>query len=145
MSTFNSRAVLGTERVLPHSSGEIFAAFQQPEKLALWWGPKGFTNTFEEFDFTTGGRWIFVMHAPNGANYPNESIFEELVPNERIVIRHVSQPHFTLTITLSATEGGTHLTWHQEFETAEMAEKLGAIVRPANEENLDRLRAVLGE
>ena len=29
-------------------------------------GPKGFTNTFQEFDLRPGGRWPFVVHGPNG-------------------------------------------------------------------------------
>jgi uncharacterized protein YndB with AHSA1/START domain len=35
-------------------------------------GPKDFTHTFEQFEFKPGGRWVLVMHGPNGANYPNE-------------------------------------------------------------------------
>ena len=42
-------AVLGTERLLSATPHETFAAFQQPDLLARWWGPNGFTNTFETF------------------------------------------------------------------------------------------------
>jgi uncharacterized protein YndB with AHSA1/START domain len=45
---------------------------------AQWWGPEGFANTFAQFEFKPGGRWVFVMHGPNGANYPNESVFREI-------------------------------------------------------------------
>lgn len=135
--------VVFNERTLPFSPKEVFEAFAQPERLAQWWGPKGFTNTFEQFEFQSGGRWVFVMHAPNGANYPNESFFDEVVPNEKIVIRHVFEPHFVLTIQLAERDGGTHLTWEQEFETAEMAAKVREFAGNANEENLDRLVGVL--
>jgi uncharacterized protein YndB with AHSA1/START domain len=139
----NPDAVLSTERVLPFTPQEIYAAIQNPKKLAQWWGPEGFTNTFEQFEFEVGGKWVFVMHGPNGANYPNENVFDELVLGEKVVIRHASQPHFTLTITLTPREAGTHLVWAQEFETAAMAEQLRGICDPANEQNLDRLQAVL--
>jgi uncharacterized protein YndB with AHSA1/START domain len=112
-------------------------------RLARWWGPKGFSNTFEQFDFKVGGRWVFAMHAPNGANYPNESVFQEVLPDEKIVIRHVSPPQFTLTVTPTARDGGTHLAWVQEFDTAEMAAKIRPLSQSANEENLNRLQAVL--
>ncbi len=29
----------------------VFEAWANPEHLARWWGPKGFTNTFKSFDF----------------------------------------------------------------------------------------------
>ena len=130
------------------SPRRVFAAFEQPDWLARWWGPKGFTNTFEQFDFTPGGRWVFVMHGPNGADYPNESVFREIRRDTRIVIEHVVRPWFKLTVTLAERRGKadddqTHLVWAQAFESPEMATKLRPIVGPANEQNLDRLEALL--
>ena len=142
-SANNPDAVVSTERVLSAAPRDVFAQFEQPECLARWWGPNGFTNTFELFEFEPGGRWLFVMHGPNGANYPNDSIFREITPDSKIVIEHVSQPHFTLTVTLAARGEQTLLAWVQEFENAEFAAKLRAICEPANEQNLDRLEAAL--
>ncbi len=136
-------AVISNERVFDVSPRRIFAAFEQPDQLARWWGPKDFTNTFEQFEFKPGGRWVFVMHGPNGANYPNESVFREIQPDTRIVIEHVVNPRFTLTITLTARGSQTHLAWDQEFETPEAAAKLRPICGPANEQNLDRLESLL--
>jgi uncharacterized protein YndB with AHSA1/START domain len=68
----NPNAAVSTERVLSANPRKVFAAFEQPDQLAQWWGPKDFTNTFEQFEFKPGGRWVFVMHGPNGANYPND-------------------------------------------------------------------------
>jgi uncharacterized protein YndB with AHSA1/START domain len=70
--------------VLSAPPRDVFAAFEQPDRLARWWGPKDFTNTFERFEFTPGGRWVFAMHGPNGASYPNESVFREIEPDSRI-------------------------------------------------------------
>src|SRR4051812_13927608 len=107
----NPNAVCSTERVLSASPREVVAAFEQPERLARWWGPSGFTNTFEQFEFTPGGRWVFMMHGPNGVDYPNESVFGEIQPNAKIVIEHVAQPRFTLTITLTPRGEKTNLAW----------------------------------
>ncbi len=30
-------------------------------------------------DFRVGGIWKLVMHGPDGANYPNEHVFQEIV------------------------------------------------------------------
>lgn len=140
----NPDAALRTERVLAAGPRAVFAAFQQPDRLARWWGPAGFTNTFERFEFEPGGRWVFGMHAPNGASYPNESVFREITP-ERIVIEHVVKPWYRLTVTLTPQDGGTHLAWVQEFESPEFAARMRSLSEPANEQNLDRLEALLTE
>jgi uncharacterized protein YndB with AHSA1/START domain len=142
-SANNPEASVFNERVLSASPQEIFAAFEQPNCLARWWGPKDFTNTFEQFEFTSGGRWVFVMHGPNDANYPNENVFREIQPHTKIVIEHVGTPWYRLTVTLTARGNQTHLAWLQEFESPEFAAKMRPICQTANEQNLDRLEAIL--
>src|SRR4051794_3715346 len=99
-------ATFRTHRVIPHPPARVFEAFSRPELLARWWGPSGFTNTFEVFEFRPGGRWIFVMHGPDGSNYPNENVFVEIEAPSTVVIEHVSAPHFVLTVRLAAQDGG---------------------------------------
>ena len=139
----NPSAAVSTERLLSASPRKVFAAFEQSQRLAQWWGPSGFTNTFEQFEFQPGGRWVFVMHGPNGANYPNESVFREIQPDTRIVIEHVVEPWFTLTVSLTPRGTDTHLAWVQEFESPEVAAKLRSLSETANEQVLDRLQALL--
>jgi uncharacterized protein YndB with AHSA1/START domain len=136
-------AAVSTERVLSANPQKVFAAFKQPDRLAQWWGPKDFTNTFEQFEFKPGGRWVFVMHGPNGANYPNESVLLEIQPDTRIVIEHVVKPWYKLTVRLTARGDQTHLAWVQEFESPEVAAKMRPLSGTANEQVLDRLQALL--
>ncbi|WP_437751816.1 SRPBCC domain-containing protein [Sorangium sp. So ce1389] len=136
-------AAVSTERVVSATPREVFAAFERPDQLARWWGPKDFTNTFEQFEFKPGGRWVFVMHGPNGASYPNESVFREVQPDTRIVIEHVVKPWFRLTVTLTPRGDQTHLAWVQEFESPEVAERMRPLSGTANEQVLDRLQALL--
>ena len=136
-------AAVSTERLLSAEPREVFAAFEQPDRLARWWGPSGFTNTFEHFDFQPGGRWVFVMHGPNGASYPNENVFREIEPDTRIVIEHVVKPWYRLTVTLAPRGNETHLAWVQEFESPGFAAKMRRLSKPANEQNLDRLQSLL--
>lgn len=140
---YNPDSVIRNERLLAASSREVFAAFENPDCLARWWGPSGFTNTFEQFEFSPGGRWIFVMHGPDGTDYANESVFREIQPDSRIVIEHGAKPWFRLTVTLSARGDQTHLEWVQEFESPEVAEKLRPLCTTANEQNLYRLQSLL--
>lgn len=136
-------AVVHTERVLSADVQAVFAAFERPDRLARWWGPRGFTNTFERFEFEPGGHWVFVMHGPNGADYPNECVFREIQPHARIVIEHVVKPWYTLTVTLTTLGDRTHLTWSQEFESPAIAAKMRPLSAVANEQVLDRLEAVV--
>src|SRR4051812_7900369 len=71
-------------RVIDRPRELVWKAWTNPEHLARWWGPKGFTNTFQEFDMTTGGAWRFIMHGPDGANYQNDVMFIDIVKPERI-------------------------------------------------------------
>ncbi len=130
-------------RTLSAQPRDVFAAFSDPVKLANWWGPAGFTNTFETFEFKPGGRWIYVMHGPDGRDYPNESVFREIELDTRIVIDHVVLPLYTLTITMVPEAGETRLTWEQKFENTAFATSMRDFLSTANEQNLDRLEAVL--
>lgn len=135
--------IFRNNRTLSFPPEAIYQAFASAELLAIWWGPAGFTNTFEVFEFKPGGQWKFVMHGPDGSDYRNESNFVELVPGRKVAIRHDCAPYFTLTITLTPVAGGTELTWEQDFDDAQVAQAIKHIVAPANEQNLDRLTAVL--
>jgi uncharacterized protein YndB with AHSA1/START domain len=132
--------VFKTSREIPATPQQVFAAFS-PERLAKWWGPEGFTNTFNLCEFKTGGKWSFTMHGPDGKNYPNECLFDEVRAPTKVVVHHISEPKFSLTITLSPSDNGTHVSWWQAFENSDIASKVEHIVVPANEQNLDRLTA----
>ena len=136
---------LRTSRSLPNSPQEIYAAFASADLLAAWWGPEGFSNSFEVFEFTAGGRWKFVMHGPDGKSYPNESVFLALVRDAKVVIRHACPPQFTLTVELASVSDGTYLTWEQVFDDAQTAQAVTRRVGAANEQNIDRLAHVLGQ
>ena len=145
MSDAETDRALVTSRLIDAPPARVFEAFADPTRLARWWGPDGFTSTFEEFDFRPGGRWRFVMHAPGGANYSNESVFAAVERPSRIVIRHESAPRFDLAIALEERSGQTLVGWRQVFPTAAECQRIAALAAHANEQNLDRLAAVVRE
>ena len=128
-------------RMIDATPEQVFSAFSQPERLAGWWGPEGFTSTFEVFDLRPGGTWRFVMHGPDGANYPNANVFKTVEPPSRVEVEHISEDHhFVLCITFVAQGSRTLVGWEQTFDTAEHKELVAPWVEPANEQNLDRLQ-----
>lgn len=139
----SSSSKILSSRFFPVSRERLFNAFSDPRQLEKWWGPKGFTNSFDEFDLRPGGDWKFTMHGPDGKDYANHTRFIEIVPAERIVYKHIA-PHFQMTITLADEDGGARMTWCMQFPSVEMCERFKPICVPANEENFDRLAAHVG-
>lgn len=66
----------------------VWDAMTNPEHVVNWWGPRGFTTKIETIDVRPGGVWKHMMIGPDGARYPNKSIFREVVRPERIVYSH---------------------------------------------------------
>jgi uncharacterized protein YndB with AHSA1/START domain len=104
----------------------VWEAWTKPEHLAQWWGPRGFSTTIEEHDFRPGGRFKQMMHGPDGTNYPNLSVFREIVPLERIVYTHGGGKetgqgtHFEATWTFEALGANrTRVTGRSLFPTPE--------------------------
>jgi uncharacterized protein YndB with AHSA1/START domain len=131
-----------TSRTIAAPPSRVFAAFEEQARLAVWWGPAGFTNTFHTYGFEPGAKWSFLMHGPDGKKFPNEVVVSEIEPPERIVLHHVSKPRYVLTVTLQPTaDGGTRVGWNQQFEDPNIESRIEKIILPANEQVLDRLSA----
>lgn len=140
--TFPERE-FASSRVFAAPRELVFEAWSDPGHLSRWWGPRGFTNTFQEFDMRPGGHWRFVMHGPDGTDYKNHSVFVEVVPPERIIFDHVSGHRFRVIATFSEQRGKTELIFRMLFETASECERVKAFAVGANEQNFDRLAAEL--
>jgi uncharacterized protein YndB with AHSA1/START domain len=97
----------------------VWEAWTNPEHVANWWGPDGFTNTVNTMDMTVGGEWNLVMHGPDGTDYKNKSIFKEIIPFKKIVYEHVTSPKFLTTIEFEAQGEKTFINWHMLFESKE--------------------------
>lgn len=130
-----------TSRHIAASPGAVFAAFAAPDRLARWWGPDSFRNTFALCEFKPGGAWRFTMHGPDGTDYPNESVFAEIEPGRKVVIDHVCQPLFRLTVDLFPSGTGTLVQWTQTFDDPAFLAAARHIIEPANDQNLQRLAA----
>ncbi len=140
----NSERTIVNTRVTKFSDESVYESFANPVLLKEWWGPNGFTNTFHEFNFSPGGDWRFTMHAPDGAHYENFCRFIEVQPRERIVIDHIEPVHsFRLVAKITRTGIGTEIQFRMTFALLEEYERVKNFVREANEQNLDRLEAVL--
>lgn len=135
-----------SSRIVNFSQELVFEAWTNPDHLKKWWGPKGFTNTFEEFDLRPGGRWKFVMHAPEQGNFQNECEFVKIEKPIEIAWIRISKPLFNIVATFEKiSDDETKVVFRMVFQTAEECAKLKPYVVDKNEENFDRLEDELGK
>lgn len=133
-----------TSRVLNYARELVYRAWSEPEHLKNWWGPAGFTNTFNEFNFIVGGKWSFIMHGPDKGNYPNECEFIKIEKPSLIAWKRHSKPLFQVVATFDEiTKEKTKVVFKQLFNTAEECNKIKKFVLDKNEENFDRLEEEL--
>lgn len=133
-----------TTRTIPASIELVFHAWTEPEHLARWWGPAGFTNTFHEHDLRPGGRWRFTMHGPEAGHYENECVFIKIEAPVLIAWYRISKPLFQVLAKFeSLGPEQTKVTFNMLFETEDGCNKLRPFVPEKNEENMDRLEAAL--
>jgi uncharacterized protein YndB with AHSA1/START domain len=104
-------------------------------------------------DVRTGGVWRHTMHGPDGVDYPNESIFVEVVKPERIVYTlSGGRPgdlgtKAEVTWTFEAQGRKTKLTLRMLFLSAAERERIAATYHAdeGGNQTLDRLGEYLAE
>ena len=133
-----------TTRIFNAPRKLVYKAWTDPEHLKNWWGPKGFTNTFNIFDLRVGGRWSFVMHGPERGNYRNECTFVAIREPELLVWDRQSKPIFQVEVIFEElAENETRITFKQKFKTVEECDKIKAFTVGKNDENMDKLEKEL--
>ncbi len=84
------------------------------------------------------------MHAPDGTSFDNFCRFVEIKPGELVVLDHIEPVHsFRISLQFTKTGIGTQIDFIMTFVLQEEYERVKDFVRVANEQNLDRLEAVL--
>jgi uncharacterized protein YndB with AHSA1/START domain len=101
----------------------VWQAWTRAEHMAHWWGPNGFTTTTSQMEVRPGGVWRFVMHAPDGTDYPNLAEYVEVVEPELLVYNHGDgenrERDFHVTVTFTEEDGRTTVTSRMLMQTAE--------------------------
>jgi uncharacterized protein YndB with AHSA1/START domain len=129
----------------------VWEVWTDPKHVAAWWGPNGFTNTIHEMDVAPGGKWRFMMHGPDGVDYPNRIVFTEVVKPERLVYIHGDDNDnddntFEVTVTFEAIGKKTQLTMRiimKSVKALDDAKKFGAV--EGGQQTLQRLEKYLSD
>ncbi len=103
----------------------VYQTWTDATHLSHWWGPEGFAITTRAIDVRPGGVWSYVMHGPDGTDYPNRIQYVEAIQPERLVYMHGDDDnpeHFRVTVTMERDGQATLLTMRMAFPTVEALE-----------------------
>lgn len=127
----------------------VWRAWTDPDALAQWWGPAGYSCRTKRIDLRTGGEWLFDMIGPDGTVYPNHHAALVHEPMQRISYRLLAgengPEHAAATAAFEDFGGRTRVTLSMVFVT--QAEHDGAKSFGADKlglETLGKLAAHLG-
>ena len=110
-----------TTRLIDAPRELVYEAWTDPKHVGHWFGPDGFTTITKSMDVRPGGKWVFVMHGPDGTEWPNVVTYEEVTPPTRLVYLHGDDKEpdmFHVTMTLDDEGGQTALTMRAVFKSA---------------------------
>jgi uncharacterized protein YndB with AHSA1/START domain len=71
-------------RVLPAPRDVVWGTLTDPDELARWWGPHGFTCPSVDFDARVGGGYRIAMQPPEGDLFHLSGVFREVDPRTRL-------------------------------------------------------------
>jgi uncharacterized protein YndB with AHSA1/START domain len=115
----SSEKEMTMERIINAPREMVFKAWTDPEQLAKWWGPNGFTNPVCDIDARPGGNILIHMKAPDGIVYPMDGEFHEIVEPERLVFTSAALDkngnrlfEVLNTVTFTEENGKTKLKLH---------------------------------
>jgi uncharacterized protein YndB with AHSA1/START domain len=118
-SSANADCEIVIERTVNAPRDLVWRAWTEPEQIVKWWGPNGFTTTIHEMSVRVDGVWRFIMHGPDGKDYPNKVIYREIVKPERLVYDHSDDDNgrdiFKSTVTFVAQGSKTKVTLRARF------------------------------
>jgi uncharacterized protein YndB with AHSA1/START domain len=89
MEERSDELVLEMARVLPGPPAAVFAAFSDPNELAKWWGPEGFTVPSLEFRPRVGETYRIEMQPPEGDPFYLAGAFREVDPPARLAFSFI--------------------------------------------------------
>jgi uncharacterized protein YndB with AHSA1/START domain len=143
---------IATTRLFDAPRELVFRMWTDPAHIGNWWGPSGFTTTTLSIDVRPGGQWRFVMHGPDGTDYPNLIVFKEVVAPARLVYAHAGEREdepgvFQTTVTFEEVDGRTRLSMQALFQSAAERDRIVREHRAIDGMNstLDRLAVYLAQ
>lgn len=120
LATTPDERTLMITRVLDAPRALVFKTWTQPEHIARWWGPQGYTTIRCDMDVRVGGAYRCGMRSPAGTEHWKRGVYHEIVAPERIVFTFAWEdadgnlgPELLTTVTFAEEGTRTRLTLRQ--------------------------------
>lgn len=114
----------------------VWDAWNEPDQVAQWWGPRGFTITTHKKDIRTGGMWHYTMHGPDGTEYINKTFYHEVVLYSKMIYDHggndEQKPMFRVTVLFFEEKEKTRMEMTMAFPTEEIRKDSEIFIKKAN-------------
>ena len=99
---------------------KVFAAWTDPEKVKRWMGPGEVKVLSAESDLRSGGRYRWLMQAPDGEQHDVSGVYREVIANEKLVFtwawKSTPERESLVTVTFKPDGAGTLMTlMHEQF------------------------------
>ncbi|MEY7973554.1 SRPBCC domain-containing protein [Saccharomonospora xinjiangensis] len=118
----------------PAAVERIWRVWEDPRQLERWWGPPTWPATFEQHDFTVGGRSRYHMTGPDGGrsnawwritaiDAPHRLEFDDGFADDNGEPAP-GMPSVHCVVTLEPTRSGTRMTTVSHFADTEQMEQL---------------------
>ena len=131
-------------RLIQAPRERVWDAWTDPAQLGQWWGPRGFSVTTTQFEFRTGGHWVFTMHGPDPdpqsknpggpRDFPNRIVWTRIARTADADPWHLEYHHlqadtldnplFSSNVTFEARDERTLLTWTANFGSNTLRDQL---------------------
>lgn len=116
----------------------VWEAFNDPEQVKHWWGPRGHTIKTHSKDLRVGGHWTYTMFGPEGQVWENKTVYHEVEKYSRLVYDHGGNdeqnrpPLFRVTVDFTEpAKGKTQLDFVMAFENEAAAKEIGKFIKAA--------------
>lgn len=98
----------------------VFRAWTEPQLLAQWSCPRGFTFVEQKGELRVGGEFSARIRSPEGTEHRLRGVYREISPPERLVFTHcwveengAAGPETVVTVSLTERGGRTEMQFHQ--------------------------------
>jgi uncharacterized protein YndB with AHSA1/START domain len=135
------------KRVLPAAPPEVFRLFADPDELARWWGPAGFSVASLDFNPAVGSSYRIEMQPPEGDAFYLTGEFREVDPPTRLSFTFVWEPpdpddvETVVELSFRETDDATEVDFRQgTFKTEERRE----LHRSGWGDSFEKVEAIVG-
>ena len=133
MAAYENPNEIRLTRVFDAPVKAVWDAWTDPQQVAQWWGPRGFTITHHSKDLRPGGTWKYTMHGPDGTDWPTTTTYLEVEKYAKLVYDHGATENtpalFRVTVLFSEQRGKTKMDMTMTLDSPEAVKRTREVIK----------------